>query len=146
MRKPARQSTAKFGKGDDGRQQHALHGLAWYATYAATLRELASYAQRLDAHGRLGEVEQLLCAIAAGEYLNQMAGGIPMNQGEFARPAELGLSRADVAPLYALALIDDGNTAEARARLVELLTAGATPDSGLDETLVRNALADAPLR
>ena len=128
-------SAAKFGRGDDSRQQHALHGLAWYATYAATLRELANYARRLEAHGRCGEVEQLLCAIAAGEYLNQMAGGIPMNQSEFARPAEMGLSPADVAPLHALALIDDGNTAEARARLVELLAAGATPDSGLDETL-----------
>ena len=126
---------AKFGRGDDNRQQHALHGLAWYATYAATLRQLASYAERLEAQARCGEVEQLLCAIAAGEYLNQMAGGIPMNQSEFARASELGLSRTDVAPLHALALIGDGNTAEARARLVELLAAGATPDSGLDDTL-----------
>ena len=30
-------------------EQHAAHGLAWLATYAATLRELASFALRLAA-------------------------------------------------------------------------------------------------
>jgi (2S)-methylsuccinyl-CoA dehydrogenase len=123
-------------KGDGfDRAQHAVHGLAWYATYAATLRELSSYAHRLSAEGRFGEAEALTTGIAAGEYLNQLAGGIAMNQGETARPADLGLTRADVAPLYSLALFADGNTAAARARLVELLTHGAAADSGLDDTL-----------
>jgi (2S)-methylsuccinyl-CoA dehydrogenase len=127
--------SARIGKDGYDREQHALHGLAWYATYAATLRELASYATRLERDGRFGAVEQLLCGIAAGEYLNQMAGGIPMNQGEFARPSELGLNRSDIEPLHDLPLLQDGNTAGTRANLVELLAAGATPDAGLDDTL-----------
>ena len=35
---------------------------------------------------RFGEIEQFLAQIAAGEYLNQIAGGMPMNQAEYARP------------------------------------------------------------
>ncbi len=37
------------------REQHAAHGLAWLATYAAVLRELAHYAERLTAAGRFGK-------------------------------------------------------------------------------------------
>ena len=31
--------------------QHALHGLAWFATYAGLMTELAVYANRLEAEG-----------------------------------------------------------------------------------------------
>jgi (2S)-methylsuccinyl-CoA dehydrogenase len=117
------------------RDQHAAHGLAWYVTYAATLRELSAYAARLEGEGRFGEAEQLTTRIAAGEYLAQMAGGIPMNQGEFARLADFGLPADAAAPLTRLALFSQGNTPEARARLVELLTQGVAADSGLDDTL-----------
>ena len=48
------------------------------------LRELAAFAARLEAEGSFGETEQLTVQIAVGEYLNHVAGGIPMNQGEFA--------------------------------------------------------------
>lgn len=116
-------------------EQHAAHGLAWLATYAATLRELANYAGRLEAEGKLGETEQLTIQIAAGEYLNQVAGGIPMNQGEFLRLTELGLTRSETAGLYELVLTERGNTAAARRRLVELFTDGNFGSSGLDETL-----------
>src|SRR5262245_40614803 len=61
------------------REQHAVHGLAWLATYAAVLRELSAYAARLTERRRFGEIEQLLVQIAGGEYLAQVAGGIPMN-------------------------------------------------------------------
>ncbi|MGL4526724.1 MAG: acyl-CoA dehydrogenase family protein [Aestuariivirga sp.] len=117
------------------REQHAAHGLAWLATYAAVLRELAQYAERLTASGRFGETEQLTAQIAAGEYLNQIAGGIPMNQGEFARLQDLGLSRSDAAPLHDCVLAQRGNTAEARARLTERIADGQFGDSGLDDTL-----------
>ena len=60
--------------------QHEAHGLAWLATYVDTLKALASYATKLSAQGKLGEIEQLLLKIACGEYLQQIAGGIPMNQ------------------------------------------------------------------
>ena len=91
------------GKLDAGlldREQHMAHGLSWLATYAAALREMASYAVHLIAMGRFGEAEQLTAQIVAGEYLNQIAGGIPMNQGEFARLSDFGLSPEDWAPLY----------------------------------------------
>ena len=116
-------------------QQHAAHGLAWLATYAATLRELANFATRLEAEGKFGETEQLTVQIAAGEYLNHVAGGIPMNQGEFIRLPEFGLTRSDAAGLHDLVLIERGNTAAARHRLVELIADGNFGSSGLDETL-----------
>lgn len=117
------------------REQHAAHGLAWLATYAATLRELHRYAERLAGQGRFGEMEALTAQIAAGEYLNQIAGGIPMNQGEWARPHELGFVAADLAPLAANPLFTAGNSAAARARLVALLAEGHAADAGLDATL-----------
>ena len=116
-------------------EQHAAHGLAWLATYAATLRELASFALRLATAGKLGETEQLTLQIAAGEYLNHLAGGIPMNQGEFVRLTDLGLARSETAVLFDLVLLDRGNTPEARKRLVELFADGNFGSSGLDETL-----------
>jgi (2S)-methylsuccinyl-CoA dehydrogenase len=117
------------------REQHMAHGLSWLATYAAAIREMAAFATRLEAAGQLGETERLTIQIVAGEYLNHIAGGIPMNQGEFARPQELGLTRGDISPLHDLALIEQGNTAAARARLVELIADGHFGNSGLDGTL-----------
>ena len=115
--------------------QHVAHGLSWLATYAAAIREMARYAERLAAEGRLGETERLTAQIAVGEYLNHVIGGIPMNQGEFARPSELGLTRADIAPVQDLALTQNGNTAEARHRLVSLIAEGNFGSPGLDDTL-----------
>jgi (2S)-methylsuccinyl-CoA dehydrogenase len=116
-------------------EQHAAHGLAWLATYAATLRELASFAARLEGEGQLGETEQLTLQIAAGEYLNHLAGGIPMNQGEFIRLTELGLARSETAGLHDLVLLDRGNTAEARKRLADRFVDGNFGACGLDDTL-----------
>src|SRR5262245_53283892 len=124
------------------REQHAVHGLAWLATYAAVLRELSAYAARLAENGQFGEIEQLLVQIASGEYLAQVAGGIPMNQAEFARLPELGLTRSDLAVLdrpHVQALLTAGNSPAARARLVELMIAargtGTFGNCGLDDTL-----------
>ncbi|HSM20451.1 MAG TPA: acyl-CoA dehydrogenase family protein, partial [Hyphomicrobiales bacterium] len=112
------------------------------ATYVEALRQLAAYAEHLDAEGRFGEIEQLLCQIGFGEYLNQVAGGIPMSQGEFVRLSDLGLPHEHAAKLVGepgVAELIGGNTAEARARLIELLVplngASALADAGLDETL-----------
>ena len=123
------------------REQRATHGLAWFATYVEALRQLNAYAERLNASGTFGEVEELIVRIGAGEYLAQMFGGIPMSQGEIVRPADLGLPAAAVLSRMTPAvehLIASGNTAPNRARLAELMrerqdvTVGAT---GLDETL-----------
>ena len=123
------------------REQRATHGLAWLATYAEALRQLAAYAGRMSEAGRLGQIEELVVRIGLGEYLAQVVGGIPMSQGEFVRPADLGLDTLEVATRLApaiAALADSGNTPANRARLAELISAHhtATPgDCGLDETL-----------
>ena len=123
-------------------EQHAAHGLAWLATYAEAIREMAAYARRLSGEGRFGETEDLLVRIGIGEYLDQVFGGIPMSQGEIVRPHALGLSGRDLARYRTEAvetLIETGNTAENRARLVALIRAGqgapTIGDSGLDDTL-----------
>jgi (2S)-methylsuccinyl-CoA dehydrogenase len=123
------------------REQRAAHGLAWLATYAEGVRQLASYAERMTRDGRLGETEELLARVAAGEFLAQMAGGILMSQGELVRPTDLGLDARAVAARFSPAveeLIASGNTAENRARLIALMGEhhGATVgDCGLDDTL-----------
>jgi (2S)-methylsuccinyl-CoA dehydrogenase len=123
-------------------EQRATHGLAWLATYVEALRQLADTGQRLADSGSFSETEELLLRIGAGEYLAQMLGGIPMSQGEIVRLSDLGLSAAAVAARVNPAmehLIATGNTAQRRARLVELMrhhrhdaTVGAC---GLDDTL-----------
>ncbi|HVV80327.1 MAG TPA: acyl-CoA dehydrogenase family protein [Pseudolabrys sp.] len=124
------------------REQRAAHGLAWLATYVEAVRQLVAYAERMAQAGRFGAVEEAVTRIGLGEYLAQISGGIPMSQGEFVRPADLGLSAAQVAARLGgpvEALIADGNTAERRARLMEAMRSGnlhaTIGDCGLDETL-----------
>src|SRR4051812_15642578 len=54
------------------REQRATHGLAWLATYAEAIRQLAAYADRMHGSGDLGEVEELIVQIGLGEYLAQI--------------------------------------------------------------------------
>jgi len=89
LRDRSREAVAgKVGQGGkiDGealeREQHAAHGLAWIATYAEALNQFASYARRMSDEGRFGEMEALLAQIGAAEYAAQLAGGVPMSQGE----------------------------------------------------------------
>src|SRR5882672_6650590 len=106
------------------REQRATHGLAWLATYVEAVRQLAAYSERMVGAGTLGEIEENLVRIALGEYLAQIVGGIPMSQGEVVRPSDLGLSSAQVAARInrnVEGLIASGNTAERRARLIELM-------------------------
>jgi (2S)-methylsuccinyl-CoA dehydrogenase len=123
------------------REQHAAHGLAWIATYVEALRQLASYARRMDGEGRFGEMESLLAQIGAAEYLAQLAGGVIMSQGETARLHELGVKDADQAAFLTSSVrsLIRGSTPETRARLVALIKesqGNATfGDTGLDETL-----------
>lgn len=122
--------------------QTATHGLAWLATYVESLRQMQNWASRLKEEGKFGEVEQLLLQIGFGEYLCQVQGGIPMNQGEFLRLQDLGLGADAQQALMTpeiMRLSTEGNTPAARTRLVALMqerkaesTVGA---SGLDEEL-----------
>lgn len=61
------------------REQRAVHGLAWFATYVEAVRQLAAYAERMHEGGTLGEIEELIVQIGLGEYLAQMLGGIAMS-------------------------------------------------------------------
>jgi (2S)-methylsuccinyl-CoA dehydrogenase len=72
--------------------QFAVHGFAWMATYVETLRQTLAWANRLAEAGAFGELESLILQAGFGEYLAQLAGGIPLSQGEMVRPADLWLS------------------------------------------------------
>ena len=121
-------------------EQHAAHGLAWAAAYAETLRQTAHWARALDAatppEQPLGEAEALPAQLLAHEYLSQLAGGLPMNQGEMFRPADLGVSAHRLAPV--IAALAPGASQAVKRRIVELLDhARGRPSleaSGLDDT------------
>ena len=122
-------------------EQRAVHGLAWLATYVEAIREMGGYARRMSEEGRFGETEDLLTRIGLGEYLAQIFGGTPMNQGEIVRLSDFGLSESDVARFRSEpaveALIKGGNTVENRAALAAIIKDapdGAIGDPGLDET------------
>ncbi len=122
--------------------QTALHALSWLATYGEALTQMQGWAERLQADGKFGEMEQLIHQIAFGEYLWQIYGGIPMSQGEIARLQDIGLTQVDQRGLMnaaVMTLTQSGNTQAARSRLAELMqdnaghaTFGAT---GLDDEL-----------
>jgi (2S)-methylsuccinyl-CoA dehydrogenase len=122
-------------------EQHAVHGLAWLATYVEAIKEMAAYARRMSEEGRFGQTEELITRIGIGEYLAQIFGGIPMNQGEIVRLADFGLEPADIEPFrdeeVVDALIRSGNTVDNRAALAAIIKNahdGAIGDPGLDET------------
>ncbi len=117
--------------------QFAAHSLSWLATYTQALEQLYAWAGRLSDTGDLGEIEALILQIGFGEYLCQIAGGIPMSQTEIARLSDLGLTWAPGEA--AQRLMAAGNTSASRMALVAFMrdnhgraTFGA---SGLDAEL-----------
>ncbi len=122
-------------------EQHVVHGLAWYATYAELFRQLEGWAARLAETGAFGETERVLSGLLAAEYAAQLMGGIAMNQGEVIRPADFGLPGAQLGAFYAGgwadALAPFGAQA-AKTRAAELVADAkgrATVEAtGLDET------------
>jgi (2S)-methylsuccinyl-CoA dehydrogenase len=117
--------------------QFQAHGLSWLATYVEALRQLQAWAGRLSEAGAFGTMETLILQIGYGEYLNQIAGGIPMSQGEIVRPSDLGLTWTPGEA--ASRLMVSGSTPAARSALVAQMqdnhgraTFGAT---GLDPEL-----------
>ncbi len=123
------------------REQHACHGLAWLATYCEGIKQMASYARRLNEAHRFGEIEALLTQIGIGEYAAQVLGGIPMSQSEFIRSFDLGLETRDREMFASEAVVTliKANNPQARKRLVELVQhaagTGHFGDGGLDDTL-----------
>lgn len=135
--------------GDDGRidrgladqQQHVVHGLGWYATYAATLMEVSRWARALIADDSFGETEQLLAQLLFGEYAAQMKGGIAMNQGEVIRPEVLSDDKGDLALLDGPALSifrSEGARQQIKTEIASRLAnnrgMATLENTGLDET------------
>jgi (2S)-methylsuccinyl-CoA dehydrogenase len=143
-------ATLRDNLGQDGRidgatldrEQRAVHGLAWFATYVEALRQMLRWARTLEHDKRFGEIEKLIVAAAFGEYLAQMAGGIPMSQNEIVRAEDLGLSHDDVMGFLTPTvreLIVAGTSRETRAGIADLMVQnpGAIHygEPGLDETM-----------
>ncbi len=131
------------------REERAAHGLAWVATYAAAIEQLASYAKRMAGEGRFGEIERLLTQIGACEYLGQLFGGVMMSQGEIVRMHELGVDENDLIGFIAAArpLIESvtPNTRSSVGELIQHAQGAAVAnygDPGLDETFenIRNEM------
>ena len=122
-------------------EQHAVHGFGWYASYAELLNQVAGWAGRLEAEGAFGETEALLAQLLFAEYCTQLVGGIPMNQGEMVRPADLTASREVMNRLFAPALVQlmtQGGGQAVKTRLADLVAAArgkpTVEKTGLDET------------
>jgi (2S)-methylsuccinyl-CoA dehydrogenase len=117
-------------------EQFAAHGLAWYATYAETLRQTLAWAGRLEGAGKLHEIEALTVQIGFGEYLSQMLGGVMMSQNELVRPADMGLDGAVLDAFAAATASLRAATGPAeRRRLAELVAKGGFGDPGDDDTM-----------
>ncbi|MBC7907568.1 MAG: acyl-CoA dehydrogenase family protein, partial [Rhodospirillaceae bacterium] len=120
--------------------QEAAHGYAWLTTYVSALDQMLEWGKRLDASGKLGELEALMVQAAFGEYSAQIFGGIPMSQGEYIRPVDLGLDSGICHKHHSAALStlrNSGNAPAVRVRIAELIEDGQHfGDLGLeDETL-----------
>ena len=102
------------------------------------LRQLDAWAGRLADAGQFGEMEALILQIGFGEYLAQIAGGIPMSQGEIARLSDLGLTWTPGEE--AARLMAQGNTASrprrtCRPACATTMAAPPLAPPGLDEEL-----------
>ncbi|MGE0120221.1 MAG: acyl-CoA dehydrogenase family protein [Dongiaceae bacterium] len=117
------------------REQRVAHGYAWLATYVTALRETLGWARRLEAAGKLGEIEALICQAAFGEYLAQIAGGFAMSQGEIVRPADFGTEDAALALAAdaAVRTLTRGGGNSVLMRIAALIGDGACGDSGLED-------------
>ncbi len=129
--------SAKVATASLDSEQFAVHGLAWVATYVEALRQMLGWAERLEAAGRLGTLEQLTLQAAFGEYLAQLAGGIAMSQVECVRPGDLGIDAGALASDECALLMCEGNTAAVRQAIADAIAEGELADAALDdETLV----------
>ncbi len=123
-------------------EQRATHALAWFATTIEALRQLARWGRALEREKRLHDLEKLILAAAFGEYLAQLAGGVPMSQNEIARASDMGLGADEIGEFLSPAvreLIALGTARETRAGIADHLipSPGAIHfgDPGLDETM-----------
>ncbi len=118
------------------REQHQVHGFAWIAASIAALEATLDWAVRAEAAGRFGAAEELVVRIGFGEYLAQIASGLPMSANEVVRPSAFGTeaeARAFAAHPATARLLAEGNCAQTRAALAALLADGVRPDEALGD-------------
>ncbi len=124
--------------------QFAAHGFAWFSTYVTALKQMKAWSERLESQGKFGLLEQLILQAAFGEYLAQIAGGIPMSQGEIIRLSTLGVPSDTIATFAGsravVTLSTLGNSDAARRAIADQikdsLNTGQFGETGLeDETL-----------
>jgi (2S)-methylsuccinyl-CoA dehydrogenase len=124
------------------REQRAAHALAWFATTTEALRQTARWARNLAGQSRFNDLEHLILAAVFGEYLAQLAGGVPMSQGEIARAGDMDLDRDEIDGFLVPVvreMIALGTARETRAAIAKHLAGSADAvffgDPGLDETM-----------
>ena len=120
--------------------QMATHGLSWQATYVEALRQTLLWARGLQASGAFGAVEQAILHLGYAEYLQQLAGGIPISQTEIIRPSDMGVpaSHGQAVLMHDLvtALADPAALATARGLLANAAAQSEFGAVGLeDETI-----------
>ena len=107
--------------------QRAVHGLAWVATTSQAIRQIEQWILRLHDTGSASRTDDLIAAIAAGEYLAQLAWSLPMSQLENLRPSDMNCVDAAAklaADSAVAALISQGNTAQNRTELAQAIAHG----------------------
>ena len=127
------------------REQHRVHGYAWIAASIAALEATLDWAMRAQGSGRFGAAEELCLRIGFGEYLAQIASGLPMSAHEVVRPSALGTeaeARSLAAHPVVARLLADGNTAETRAAFAALLADGVRPDEALGDDALDQVRAE----
>lgn len=121
------------------REQHVLHGYAWIASTVTAIEATSDWARRAQAEGAFSAIDNLVVRIGIGEYLAQLAHGVPMSAHEIVRPEHIAECDAHSVLLGDEAVrnfLTNGSTAESRAELARLLAEGARPNESLgDETL-----------
>jgi (2S)-methylsuccinyl-CoA dehydrogenase len=128
-------------------EQARAHGVAWAATTIDALRQTLAWAGQLHAAGRLGELETRILRAGFAEYLAQLAGGVPLSQGETFRADALDVdaTAAFAADAGVRRLRATGFDTAARRRLAELLHAGQPTrgfgDPGDDDPALAEARA-----
>ena len=119
--------------------QFAAHGFSWVTTYVEGLRQMQGWAERLDAVGKLGELEHLILQAAFGEYLKQLVGGIAISQVEIVRPSDLGVTDEAISAFHTVAtklLMAKGNTDAVRIKIAKLIKHGNFGNLGLDDEML----------
>lgn len=112
------------------RHQRALHGLAWIATNAAAIEAAARWNA---ASSPVGDLDRLALRLGVGEYLYQLATGIPMNQSEFARPVDVGIEGTASLLEVALSFLGEDGGEAIRAAISDCLRAGHALDNRLGD-------------